>query len=138
MMDLLDKQLGRIFFGIAVFLTAAMVSMNLGGAIQFEGDAKKRSTKSIQVVLKTSDQATDTPEVFFPEQDPKSFRGSGRFPFIPPVKTFEFKPVDLAVPTTGLVAPPQVLPSPGPSLEGTASLPRWGKEFPPLEDSESE
>ena len=52
--------------------------------------------------------------------------------------TGPFEPIDLDVPPAGLLRPPQILPNPGPALEGTHELPRWGDELPPLAVPEEE
>ncbi len=138
MQDLIDKQLGRILLGIAIVWSIVIASMNMSEEVTFPGEIQKSAAKDIQVELDVTTLATASPEQYFPTQDPKELRGSGKFPFVPPVKVFEFTPVSLSVPLTGLEPPPQVLPSPGPALEGTAGLPRWGEEFKPLQAPESE
>ena len=51
---------------------------------------------------------------------------------VPPKLLKEFIPVDLEIPPAGILRPAQLLPDPGPSLEGTDRLPRFGDEMPPV------
>jgi len=43
----------------------------------------------------------------------------------------QFVPVELDIPPVTVKRPPQLLPEPGPSLEGAEKLPRFGDEFAP-------
>lgn len=56
----------------------------------------------------------------------------GRTVFVPEKKNVVFQPVELDLPETSVPPMPQLLPDPGPTLEGAANLPRWGEELPPL------
>jgi hypothetical protein len=55
---------------------------------------------------------------------------STRCVFEPEKQVTVFQPIELDIPTPGVKRPAQLLPEPGPSLEGTEKLPRWGDEFP--------
>lgn len=138
MVELIEQQLGRILLGVAVVWTVTAAWINNVPQVEFPEEKKVKDEKAVQVELDETTLKTANPEIFFPDRGAEDYRGRAWFPFVPPVKTFIFEPVELKVPTTDLMRPPQLLPSPGPSLEGTHGLPRWGEEFPALKPPETD
>ena len=131
MLRFLDEQLGRILLGVAVICAGAAVC--LSPARKFPEVPPERGKRPVQVKLDKSKLTANNREVFFVteyappwrlDKEPESFTAR------PKVK--DYVPVDLALPPAGVMRPPQVLPEPGPALEGTHNLPRYGDEFPPI------
>ena len=130
-MDLINEQLGRILLVLAIAWAISAGWLNRPVKTVFPNKIKNK--ENVQVGLQEDSLKTANPEVFYAAEGlDEAYRGPDRYPFVPPVVVFVFQSVPLKVPTATLMPPPMVLPSPGPMLEGTDGLPRWGDEFPPM------
>ena len=132
MIDFLDAQLGRIFLVLAIAWSVAAALLNPPVGVSFPEQAQVPQAGEVMVKLDPKKLATASPEIHFPDRTPQEYRGREHPIFVPEKRKFEFQPVDLTVPQANVPRAPQVLPSPGPALEGTEKLPRWGEELPPL------
>ena len=130
MKHFLDENLGRILFVLAILwsLTAALLNRDTGWT--FTGEDRSLDRERIQVKLELEKIAAA--EGYFPAHDAAHYLGAKRFVFVPEKKEFKFKAVDLDIPPPLVMRPPMVLPDPGPALEGTHDLPRWGEGLPAL------
>jgi hypothetical protein len=127
MLRLIDEQLGRILLVIAVL--GAVVAAWTNQARRFEEIPK--NTRSVQVELDKSALTATANEVFFLADDGTQY-SAGKPIFQYPKLVKAYQPVELGLPPADVMRPPQILPEPGPALEGTAKLPRFGDEFPPV------
>jgi hypothetical protein len=62
----------------------------------------------------------------------REVRGREEYLFVKERKFKPFEPVNVPAPGASIPRPPQLLPSPGPNLQGSDKLPRWGEEAKPL------
>lgn len=127
-MRFVDQQLGRILLALAVVVAIAVNTFNHAPVVEPESD--ERLARPVQVKLVESELATASNEIYFAAESPVWTAPLDTFVFIPPKTSFVFQPVDLDVPPGSIGRAPQILPEPGPSLEGAAKLPRFGDEFP--------
>lgn len=127
MLRLIDEQLGRILLAIAVFGAGAAAWTNQPR--RFEEIPKNK--RSVQVELDKSALTATANEVFFLADDGTQY-SAGKRVFLQAKVVKPYEPVELGLPPAGVMRPPQVLPEPGPALEGTAKLPRFGDEFSPV------
>lgn len=132
MQALLSKYLGKLFLALAllwagsVFLLFPVREPDLKDTDELKGYAAR-----VQVRFEPVDVAP--PGTLFPELDADKYRGPTRFVFVKElVKEKEYQPVELAIPTPVVPRSPRMLPLPGPSLQGSDKLPRWGDEWPPV------
>jgi len=130
--DLIDSMLGKILMGAAIAWAVVAAVSNSAQKASFPDEAKVTNAEKVQVALDLKSLATASPEFHFPVKDAAFYSGSGRYVFVKPVRKKEFVPVELDIPVPNLTRPPQLLPNPGPSLEGAGKLPRWGDELPAL------
>ncbi|MCZ7646524.1 MAG: hypothetical protein M5U26_14770 [Planctomycetota bacterium] len=129
--ELLDAQLGRILLVASIAWFAAAVALNPVVRTDRSGEERIKDRENVTVPLDESTLATAAVESYFPREKTEAYE-EGQIVWVPEKKKFEYKPVTLEVPVAGLMRPPMVLPSPGPSLQGSQALPRWGEEFPPI------
>jgi hypothetical protein len=128
--QLIDEQFGRILLGAALIATLGVSMQNSPLVLEQISQADK--DRPVQVPLNAAKLPTAVKELYF-MQPGQGYAGSNdHFIFVPEKKMVEFKPVTLDVPTSNVQPPPQLLPDPGPMLETTGKLPRFGDEFPPL------
>jgi len=127
-MRIIDQQLGRILLVVAIAIAIAVNVSN--PPLTVEPEPSERLNRPVQVKLLKSELATASAEVFFLKEIPA--QPSDRFVFAEPKTTFVFQPVDLDVPPANIGRAPQILPEPGPMLEGAVNLPRFGDEFTPV------
>jgi len=131
MSRMLTTHLGKILLGVALVwsITAAIISplktMELTGAAPAK-DKEPDVYVSFDPKVLTSAKV----ENYFPNKpvDP----GTDREVWIRVKKVEPYKEIELAIPPANIARPPQLLPAPGPSLEGAHTLPRWGDELPAL------
>jgi len=123
-MYFLNDQLGRILLGIALVLTIGAISMNPSASVEAMPDTKRE----VVVELNKAALAELSKESYFVADSPLT--ASNRCVFEPEKQVVIFQPIELDIPTPGVKRPAQLLPEPGPSLEGSEKLPRWGDEFP--------
>jgi len=128
-MDFINAQLGRILLVLAIVLTLASASYN-GPRVLPEVDQKSLE-RPVLVALDKSTLGVASSEQYFAKGPGSNYEGT-REVFVRPKLVKEFVPVLLELPPAGIARAPQVLPEPGPSLEGSVKLPRYGEEFPPL------
>jgi hypothetical protein len=129
-MRFVDQQLGRILLAVAVVVAVAVNVLNQAPVVEPESDA--RLGRPVQVKLIESELATASNEIYYAPDSPVWTAPLDTFVFIPPKTAFVFQPVDLDVPPASIGRAAQILPEPGPSLEGAAKLPRFGDEFPAM------
>ncbi|MCW8130949.1 MAG: hypothetical protein KIS92_11405 [Planctomycetota bacterium] len=136
MLDLIDEQLGRLLFVAALGFSVAVAVVGGSTEARFPDEETVKDHAAVQVPL-AAEQLLPA-ETYFPEQDAAYYRGSDTFVFVKPKEVKQYEAIDLDVPPAAVMRPPGVLPSPGPSLEGTEGLPRWGEELPaPLPSGEA-
>lgn len=129
MLDLIDEQLGRLLLIAAIGFTVAVGVVGGSTAAHFPDEETVKDASAVQVPL-AAEQLLPV-ETYFPEQDAAFYRGSENFVFVKPKEVKQYEAIDLEVPPAAVMRPPGVLPNPGPSLEGTEGLPRWGEELAP-------
>jgi hypothetical protein len=127
---IVNEQFGRILLAIAVMLTIVLWSQN--GSLDLPPVPTQDLNRQVMVELDKNTLPTASQEKFFVLGSGSDYAGGSRFIFVAEKKIIEFQPVELDVPAANVLPPPQLLPEPGPSLEGTAKLPRFGDEFPPV------
>lgn len=130
-MRIIDQQLGRILLVVAIAIAIAVNVTN--PPLTVEPEPADRLSRPVQVKLLKSELATASAEVFFLKEIPA--QPSDRFVFAEPKTAFVFQPVDLDIPPASVGRAPQILPEPGPTLDGAANLPRFGDEFTPVSPS---
>jgi len=128
-MDFINAQLGRILLVLAVLITLVSAGMNAPQVLP-EVDATSLE-RPVLVALDKSTLGVASSEEYFAKGPGSAYEGN-REVFVRPKVVKEFQPVLLELPPAGIERAPQVLPEPGPSLEGAAKLPRYGEEFPPI------
>jgi len=129
MQELLDEQLGRLLLLAAAFFGVAITFAGGKSTPLFEGDAEVKDAEQLQVELAAEQQAPK--EIYFAVGDADTYRGASRHVFVKPKVTKQYEAVELSVPPAAVMRPPGLVTSPGPNLEGTTALPRWGAELPP-------
>ncbi len=130
MKDLLEEHLGRILLALALAWAGAAAFWGQIPPFEFTGEREISDAEKVQVKIALEKSAAA--ETFFPERTSAEYREPAPTVFVPEKKVIEYRPVELTIPPASVSRPPQLLPSPGPALEGTSSLPRWGDEFSPL------
>jgi len=125
MLRLIDEQLGRVLLVLAVLVACAAAGMNQYRKLEYV----PKNTRSVQVELDRGALTANANEVFFLADDGNQYTAGKRI-FLPEKKVTIDRAVDLGLPPAGVMRPPQLLPEPGPALEGTAKLSRYGDEFP--------
>jgi hypothetical protein len=129
MIDLIEEQLGRILLVVAIAFSAAMAVLGGSTEAKFETEDTVKDAGAVQVQL-AAEQLLPV-EAYYPDKDANAYMGSARYVWIPPKVVKQYEAVDLDVPPAAVMPAPGVLPNPGPSLEGTIGLPRWGEELAP-------
>lgn len=129
-LQLADEQFGRVLLGVAL-VWAALVSVQNGPQV-LDSISQSDKDRPVQVSLNVAKLPTAIVEQYFMQPSLAYTGPTDHFVFVPEKKLVEFKPVSLDVPTSNVLPPPQLLPEPGPMLESTGKLPRFGDEFPPL------
>lgn len=129
-MTIVNEQFGRILLGLSVLATIILWSQN--GSLNLPQITDSDKQRQVMVELDKAGLPTASPEKFFVSGNGASFAGGERFIFVAEKKIIPFQPVELDVPPATVGAPAQLLPDPGPTLEGTAKLPRFGEELPPV------
>lgn len=134
MNDFWDATLGKLLLAAALLWSGVALVVYWPAPLPDELTAErfeKEKSEPVRVVLE--------PEILLPEERENWFPPGtgadylrGRIVFVPEKKVAPFRPVNLDLPKTTVPPLPRLLPDPGPSLEGAAGLPRWGKALPPL------
>jgi hypothetical protein len=128
--QLLDEQFGRVLLAIAVVWAILFSAQN--GPLTLEPISNADRERPVQVSLNAAKLPAAVKEMYFMPQGVSYALPGDRFIFVPEKKMIVFNPVPLEVPSAGVQPPPQLLPEPGPMLESTGKLARFGDEFPPL------
>lgn len=123
-MYFINEQLGRILLVVAIVVTIVTIGMNPSPSVEAMPDVKRE----VVVELNRAALAALSKETYFVPES--TLTASTRCVFEPEKQVVVFQPIELDIPTPGVKRPAQLLPEPGPSLEGTEKLPRWGDEFP--------
>lgn len=126
-MNLLNEQLGKILLVLAIVIAGAGVYLNPAVHIEEVSDASLK--RHVQVEFDKASLAALGNETFFTPDDGTQYAGTQRFVWAKEKIVIVFQPVDLDIPPANIMRPPQLLPEPGPSLEGSHKLPRFGDEF---------
>ena len=130
-MMLINEQFGRILLGLAVVLTMILWSQN--GSLDLAPVSQQDLNRQVLVELDKNALPTASQEKFYATGSASEYAGSSqRFIFVAEKKLIPFQPVELDVPSANVAPPAMILPEPGPTLEGSAKLPRFGEEFPPV------
>lgn len=128
-MYFINDQLGRILLVVAIAATVIAISMNPSPSVEAMPDVKRE----VIVELNKTALAALSKEAYFVTDSPLT--ASTRCVFEPEKQIVIFQPIDLDIPQPGVKRPAQLLPDPGPSLEGSETLPRWGDEFPKIKST---
>lgn len=128
---MISQQIGRVLLIAAIAVTAASIGYNTYLGLDPVPDADLQ--RAVQVELDTSTLAVSAAEVYFAAGPATAYMGEeDKSLFVAPKKVRVFVPIELDIPPAGVMRSAQVLPDPGPSLDGSAKLPRYGEEFPPI------
>jgi hypothetical protein len=130
MLHLLNQQLGRILLVLALGLAGAAIYFN--PPQKLEEVSQSDASRPVRVTLDQGALKALGDEVFFTQDDDTHFMGVTRAVWVKEKTILVFQPVDLEIPPASVMRPPQLLPEPGPSLEGASKLPRFGDEFAPI------
>ena len=129
MQDFIEEQLGRLLLAAAIAWAAAATFAGGAAPLHLSGLDEVKDPERLQVELGAAQQAPK--EAYFPAGDAELYRGSARHVFVKPKVVKQYEAVELEVPPAAVMRPPGMVTSPGPGLDGTANLPRWGEELPP-------
>ena len=129
-MMMVHEQFGRILLALAVVLTMVLWSQN--GSLDLAPVAQQDLNRQVLVDLDKNALPTASQEKFYASGTGSDYAGGQRYIFVAEKKLIPFQPVELDVPSANVTQPAQILPEPGPTLEGSAKLPRFGDEFPPV------
>src|SRR4051812_23114375 len=125
-MYFINDQLGRILLVLAIAASVAGIVFNPAQKLDPVPDNLVK--RDVTVELNKSALAALSSETFF-ANEPAAVTNT---PFEPEKHIIVFQPIELDIPSAGVKKPAQLLPEPGPSLEGSEKLPRWGDEFPKI------
>lgn len=127
--EFLDAQVGRVLLAVALLWTGWSLASNWNRPLPKElTDAKRQP---VYVKLDTSAKLQDDKEEYYVSGGTDPYTVAGLFVFVSEKVLVQFRPVELGIPPVSVKRPPQLLPDPGPSLEGAEKLPRFGDEFAP-------
>jgi hypothetical protein len=129
-MMIINEQFGRILLGLSLLGTILLWSQN--GSLNLPEITEQDKRRQVMVELDKNALPTASPEKFFAAGNGAEAAGGTRYIFVAEKKLIPFQPVELDVPPASVAPPAQLLPEPGPTLEGTAKLPRFGDELPPV------
>ena len=127
--EFLDAQLGRVLLVVALAWTGWSVYANWYQPLPKELTEAK--IKPVYVEVDTNAKLQDDKEVYYVSGGPDPYIVPGLFVFVSEKVVKQYNPVDLDIPPVSVKRPPQILPDPGPSLEGADKLPKFGDEFAP-------
>ncbi len=128
-LELIDAELGKVLLVIALLWAGWTVYANWYQPLP--ENLVKVETRPVYVEMDPKAKSQDLSEVYYVAGESAPYIVPGIFVFVPEVITKQFSPVELDIPQLTVKRPPQLLPEPGPSLEGADKLPRFGDEFPP-------
>ncbi|MGD0091151.1 MAG: hypothetical protein ABSE73_14635 [Planctomycetota bacterium] len=127
MVRMIDEQLGRVLLVVALLAVVVAAGLNP----RQERPKVSEDRRPVQVPLDKASLTANSSEVFYIADNGNQFT-AGVCIFVKPAKVIVYEPVPLSLPSGSVMRPPQILPDPGPALEGTIKLPRYGDEFPPV------
>ncbi len=125
--EFLDAQLGRVLLALALAWTGWSLYANWYRPLP--KILTELEVRPVYVELDTNAKLQDDKEVYYVSGGPTPYIVPGLFVFVPEKIFKQFSPVELDIPPVSVKRPPQILPDPGPSLEGADKLPRFGDEF---------
>jgi len=128
-MDFLSQQFGRVLLVVA--LAWAGTAIYLNRHVPLEPIPETALKRPVTVELKAEALSPVAAEAYF-LAGPGTQYAFERFVFAEPLKVQVFEPIALELPPTQIMRPAQLLPDPGPTLEGSHKLPRFGDELPPV------
>jgi len=131
-MYLINAQFGKILLVLAVIISGFAISTNPDPQIELMTESKAK--RPVMVELDKTALAALSSETFYATEP---VLANARYVFEPEKTVVVFQPVELDIPPAGIKRAPQLLPEPGPSLEGTDSLPRFGDEFQKVKAAET-
>jgi len=127
-LEVLDAQLGRVLLVIALLWAGWCVYANRERPLPAElTDVKPLP---VMVELDARAKSQDISEAYYVVDEPAKYTVLTHV-FREAIIVKTFTPVELDIPQLTVKRPPQLLPEPGPSLEGADKLPRFGDEFAP-------
>jgi hypothetical protein len=129
-MQMLSDQIGKILLVLAVVIAGAGIYLNPPQSI--DEVPQSLLNRPVQVELDKTSLAALGNETFFTQDDGSQYAGVQRAVWVKEKISIVFQPVELDIPPANIMRPPQLLPEPGPSLEGSHKLPRFGDEFAPI------
>lgn len=129
-LEFFDAQLGRVLLVIALLLGGWAWYANRYEPLPKE--LTEAPPRAVYVELEPKAMSLASTETYYVAANPELYNKGGRFVFVPEVTVTQFVPVELDIPPISIKRPPQILPDPGPSLEGAHGLPRFGDEFAPV------
>jgi hypothetical protein len=129
-MDFINQQLGKIMLALAVVATIVSTSMN--APRELPAVDQQALSRPVQVGLDKNALIVASSETYYAAGPGAQYMGPERCLFVQEKKVKEFQPVLLELPPASIMRGPPALPEPGPSLEGSHKLPRYGDEFPPV------
>jgi hypothetical protein len=131
MARILNEQAGKLLLALAlVWLCVSPVLFPTRSISLEKEDEVKDYARKVQVAF--NPQALAPREAVYPDRN--EYRGTAGLVWsapeqkITPFTGLELPPVTRA----SVMPPPQLLPVPGPSLQGADKFPRWGQELPPI------
>jgi hypothetical protein len=127
-LDFLDAHLGKILLLVALGWAGWCIYANRYTPMPSE--LTSPAPRQVYVVLDAAVIAQSGDEKYFAEGPAANY---AKLPNVmaQEVKIRKYVPIDLDVPPLTVKRPAQILPEPGPSLEGSDKLPRFGEEFTP-------
>lgn len=127
--DFFDERIGQVLLGLALVWGGLCLYANRYEPLPAQiTDVPKLD---VYVDLEQKALSKASAETYFVSGPADNYVAGGRFVFVPETIVKQFVPVELDTPPLSVKRPPQLLPDPGPSLEGADKLPRFGDEFPP-------
>ena len=130
--DFFDEHIGKVLLALALAWGGLCLYANMPSGFKTQlaqiEDAPKLDA---YVDLEQKALSKASAETYFVTGPADNYVASGRFVFVPETIVKQFVPVELDTPPLSVKRAPQLLPDPGPSLEGADKLPRFGDEFPP-------
>lgn len=129
-LEILDVHLGKVFLALALLWAGLTLVANRPEKLP--ATLTDVPPREVYVGLDHKAMSKASSETYYVAGPAENYVASGRFVFVPEVITKVFVPVELDTPPLSVRRSPQLLPDPGPSLEGADKLPRFGEEFPAM------
>lgn len=124
-LELLDAQMGKLLLAIAIVWGGLCVFLNRYEPLPTSLTDIPETPMFVGLDHKALSKASNETYYVAAPGDLKNEK------FYDIVVAKQFVPVELDIPPLSVKRSPQLLPEPGPSLEGAEKLPRFGEEFAP-------